>query len=123
MVDQCQERLAGCVNADIIIFNSYSDTVCQKFKFLYKTRTDCFQSHPFLGEQYLFYQENVGCISQRDVVTFLMCGGQMHNQLFQIYSGFYVQKIIKIGSFLTELFKKWVFFGTQCIYHLIILTC
>ena len=36
----------------------------------------------------------------------------------QIFSGFNLPKIIKIGYFLTELLKnkRWTFFGTRCMY-------
>ena len=40
------------------------------------------------------------------VATFYRCGGQNRNCLGQIFSGFFVSKIMKIGSFLTELLKN-----------------
>ena len=48
----------------LVIFNSFSDTTCLKFKFLYNTGTNRFQSHPLLGENNNFDQENECCISE-----------------------------------------------------------
>ena len=46
------------------------------------------------------------CISQGTAATFFRCGGQVKNHLCRFSSGFRVPKIIHIGLFLTELFKK-----------------
>ena len=46
------------------------------------------------------------CILQSNAVIFLRYDGQVHNHVCQIYSGFCVPEIIKIGLLLTELFKN-----------------
>jgi len=58
----------------IVIFNSFSDTACPKFKFLYNITTVFKASHFLGGKQYNFDRQNERCISQGSAVTFLRCG-------------------------------------------------
>jgi len=46
-------------------------------------------------------------ISQGSAVTFFRCGGHMRNHLCQSSSELRVPNFIKIGSCLTELFKRF----------------
>ena len=56
MVDQCQERLVGCVNADGNNFHTFSDTHAEIQVSI--QRKNSFQSNPHMGEtQYNFDQE------------------------------------------------------------------
>ena len=52
-------------------------------------------------------------------VTFFRCSGQVYNSLCQRFSEFSIPKLIKIGLFLTGLYKnnEWMAFfsGRQCI--------
>ena len=56
------------------------------------------------------------CISQGTMATFFRCGGQVQKHLSRISSGFCVPKIIQIGLFLMELFKKiWPLFWVHTV--------
>jgi len=65
-----------------------------------------FKAIHFSGKQYSLDEVNEFCISQGSATTFFRYGGQMRYRLCQIYSEFRIPKIIKISSFLTELFNK-----------------
>ena len=77
MLNQCQDW--QCASMQMTInFNSFSDTACPTFKFLYNIAAEYFQNHTFLGRnQYNFDQEKDCCILQGNAVTFLRCSGQM----------------------------------------------
>ena len=45
------------------------------------------------------------CISQDSAITFYGCGGQAYKSPCIMSLEFDIPKVIKIGSFLTELFK------------------
>jgi len=50
----------------------------------------------------------IRCISSAfHKVHIFRCGGLVHNHLYEISLEFCVPKFIQIGSFLTELFKKY----------------
>ena len=51
-------------------------------------------------------KNDIFCNSQGTVATIVRCGGQVQKHSCRIFSGFSVTKIIHIGLFLTELFKK-----------------
>ena len=44
-------------------------------------------------------------VSQGTMAKFYTCDEQCHNSLCQIFSGFHIPEVIKIGPFLTELLK------------------
>ena len=52
-----------------------------------------------------FKQQLPQRVSQGTMAKFYRCDEQCHNSLCQIFSGFHISEVIKIGSFLTELLK------------------
>ena len=102
--------------------------MCQKFRFLYNITASCFQGRQLWLEAIITLISWI-CISQGSAVQwhFFRFGGQLCSNLCQLSFGLCVPKIIKIGIFLTELYKnnggRGVFFLRHVVTHLNMHTC
>jgi len=102
-------RILRCKNVSTKLINVLDLTFVPIFNPLWRNllRIPCTKNYYYYYYHHFGYMQQLTLrVSQGTVATFYRCGGQNRNCLGQIFSGFFVSKIMKIGSFLTELLKN-----------------